>query len=159
MALLIGIERPAVRELYEARRVLEIGIVALAAQNRTQEQLGRLDSATGELVKFKDDPKARIYPNVQFHSILAEMSGNVILERLMGSLMTQIADAIELTNSATENSEDTIAVHQEIADAIKKMNPDLAKLAMNHHMDLAERELDRYEGADIAPSQSSAQHL
>jgi GntR family transcriptional regulator, transcriptional repressor for pyruvate dehydrogenase complex len=139
--MVMRLDRPSLEELYEARRHLEGGTVSLASLRRSDSQLERLREAVARMESALGDPIASAKPNADFHAILAEMSGNRVLARIIDSLIHSIQEGIEVTNQASPSPEASLQVHLRILRAVEEQDPKEAVLAMDAHMDLALSEL------------------
>jgi len=142
---LIGLEQPDLVDLYDARRVIECAIAERAALRHTDDQVAQLWNTVDEMAGAAESPARFIDPNVAFHRALAQMSGNVVLTRVMESLMVSIRLAIATTNAVGRDPSVTVAVHRAIAEAVARQDPDAAVAAMHEHMDLALSELETLE--------------
>ena len=72
--------------MYEARRVLEVGAAALAAERATGEQLAAMaDEITGMFATL-EEPQAFLRHDLGFHRAAAAGSGNPILATIIGTL-------------------------------------------------------------------------
>src|SRR5499427_4958073 len=74
LAALHGFSRD---EMYEARRVLEVGAAGLAAERATPEQLATLADEVTSLFALMDDSQAFLVHDVDFHRRVAASSGNL----------------------------------------------------------------------------------
>lgn len=128
-------------QLFEARRILEPGIVALAATRITDEELAALDKCIARSIELVDDHAAFAQADLEMHELIAKAARNTILERFMASL-TQLGQVsrqrtVELPGVARQSLQDHIA----IAVALKQRDPDAARAAMLNHLQHVEGEL------------------
>lgn len=127
--------------LFEARRILEPGIVALAAVNITDEELTALDQCIARSIELVDDHAAFAEADLEMHELITKAARNTILERFMASL-TQLGKVsrrrtVELPGVARQSLQDHIV----IAAALKQRDPDAARAAMLNHLRHVEGEL------------------
>jgi len=80
LAALHGFSRD---EMYEARRVLEVGAAGLAAERATPEQLATMADEVASLFALMNEPQAFLVHDVDFHRTVAASSGNPILAALI----------------------------------------------------------------------------
>src|SRR5580765_8003780 len=79
-ALRPGDRLPAARdgftreEMYEARRILEVGAAGLAAERATPEQLAALAEEVASLFASMEDPQRFLVHDINFHRTLAAAS-------------------------------------------------------------------------------------
>lgn len=129
-------------DLFAMRFVLEPEIAMLAAYNRTDEQLAYL-----EQVSVKIEESMEILENnhfeldIEFHSIIAEMSGNIA----MANLLPVIHQSITLYNdyyTNEQNKGEIIQSHRDILEGISNKNPFQAKYAMQTHIANNQRQVE-----------------
>ena len=124
--------------LIEARLSLEPALAMSAAQNRTEQDIERLENslemATSQLdVSLK---KARLL-NVRFHHEVARISSNPILLFISESITQTFSGLIiEMTQSKLrrETIQGLIAEHREIMEAIKQRQPEVAAAKTRQHL-------------------------
>ena len=80
LAALHGFTR---EEVYEARRILEVGAAGLAAERATPEQLATLAEEVAGLFASLDDPQVFLVHDIDFHRGVAAASGNPIVASLV----------------------------------------------------------------------------
>jgi GntR family transcriptional repressor for pyruvate dehydrogenase complex len=124
----------SVLHLLEARRLLEAGTAALAAQRIDDERLAELRGlveamrACGTVEEFVENDAA-------FHRTIAEVAGNpvvaALLESLSGRTMRARSWRAITQSGATER---TLAEHEAIVDALEHRRPDLARALMTVHI-------------------------
>ena len=68
-----------IHDLVEFRMMLEPRVAALAAQNRTKEQLAKLEAQAAVVDELISQGKSHAQADSVFHSLLGEMSGNSVL--------------------------------------------------------------------------------
>lgn len=126
----------------EARMTLELGLVTIAAEKITDEELAEL-AETIENIR-KNDEDYGMYDK-QFHRIIAYSAKNPIVEGMIESLLM----AHEKTDSLIKVREPelTIQYHTEIYEALKKHDPIEAFQKMYNHL--------RYVRDKILSDQSS----
>lgn len=78
-----------VHQFYEARLAIEPACAALASQRATKEQLASLQALMDETdqVVAEDNVRAFIGLDIDFHSAIAEMSGNLYLFNMLDSII------------------------------------------------------------------------
>lgn len=122
------------QDLFEIRLLLEPRVAAKAAQNATDEQCEELEKVIEAIEKSYDvGTLDHIQLDVQFHSLLAKMSGNLALD----SLLPVIHQSISLINdnfSSVEMQEDSRIAHRMIFSAVVKRDAVKASDAMMEHI-------------------------
>lgn len=129
-------------DLFALRYILEPEVAMLAAYNRTEEQMQYLEQVALEIEEsMNKSTDAHLQLDIEFHSVIAKMSGNIA----MGHLVPVINESITLYNSYYTNKQsknETIASHREICEGIRNENPYQAKYAMQTHISNNQRQLE-----------------
>src|SRR5213078_1043486 len=126
-------------EMFEARRVLEVTLAGLAAENATKEHLKALSAEIDEMSYFLDDPRQYLIHDMRFHRAVAAASGNPILVAVMEMVSAvyyqQRRDTIEQARDFKESYE----MHRRVYLAIRAGQPTAARKAMSKHLLLAQK--------------------
>lgn len=124
-----------VNSLLQARVELEPSLAALAAQNRTQDDLLNIDECTVRLEAAFDDLPRFLEENVNWHIAVATASHNELLRAFMVSISTIIYKATAIENFTTEEvRQQVMHAHSRIEDAIKKQDAIAARRRMTRHL-------------------------
>lgn len=126
-------------ELIRARRVVEGETAAIAANQAKAEHIAAIGKA---LAAMQSDTDAGVMPlegDRAFHTAIVEACGNVVLletvqrfwDSRRGPLFERLGDYFETAHSWRA----AITEHAAILQAIRKHDPDAARLAMHQHMD------------------------
>src|SRR6478735_3379710 len=70
-------------EMYEARRILEVGAAGLAAERAIPEQTATLADEVASLFATMGDPQRFLVHDINFHRTLAAASGNPIVASIV----------------------------------------------------------------------------
>ncbi|SFP75519.1 FadR/GntR family transcriptional regulator [Salibacterium halotolerans] len=116
--------------IIEARMTLELGLVALAAEKITAEELQRLHD-TIEAIKQTEDNDYGEH-DITFHQIIASSVENPVIQGMIDSLLlTHTKMNIQIPNREKEK---TVAYHEAIYEALKERNPQKATQEMYAHL-------------------------
>ena len=134
--------RAETQQIFEARRALEAAIVRLVAERATTKDLKALRDqlrAEQEAMHRFDQPSwARLAST--YHLRLAELSGNLILQRYLIEIVSRCSLIVAVLqpagNAACEHDE-----HERIVDCIARGDADQAVALMNAHLFDLERHL------------------
>lgn len=131
------------REVFEARRLIEPGVLERLSQNFDDEKLRRLQEHLGaeEEARRTNDKHAVVRLSGEFHTLLAELAGNSLLARSMKELSTLTCLTISLYDAPTANS-CRVDEHSAIVDAIRAGDLPLARKLMLRHLQHIEDSLD-----------------
>jgi GntR family transcriptional repressor for pyruvate dehydrogenase complex len=123
-------------QMYEARRMLEVGAASLAATRATGDQLVAMaDEITGMYATL-EDPQTFLRHDLAFHRAVAAGSGNPIVATIIGTLVEIIWEAgrVNLQGVSLRESADA---HRRIYDAIRARSADRARREMTAHLEQA----------------------
>lgn len=159
LAALHGFTR---EDMYEARRILEVGAVGLAAERISPEQLALLAEEVANLFASLGDPMKFLVHDITFHRTLATAAGNQIVATLveMVSALYYSRRRQTAVHSAESDLRDAAEMHRRIFQAVRSHDADEARRLMHAHLMQAsahqarEEDRGRPEGsaADPAPS-------
>ncbi|MEM6383191.1 MAG: FadR/GntR family transcriptional regulator [Pseudomonadota bacterium] len=123
-----------VRELYDARSLIESDVARRAAVNIGKGSLERLDALLTAQKDCLDDPDAFRASDYAFHEIIWIGSGNAFLKRIGESLNVI---GLEFRKRASESPavlRQSYVDHQELVSALKARDADSAAKAAERHM-------------------------
>lgn len=122
-----------VKELYEARIVLEGATTRRAAERAGPDQISDLE---GLLAAFPSEPDyvAEILGDLAFHQLVAKLGNNSVLEAAVGDVLTRVIQVKYLTRTPTSYLR-TNNDHSAVAAAIASGDPDAAERAMVSHIE------------------------
>lgn len=129
------------RDLLEARRIVECEVAALAAQRATALDLAELDAAVALMRAALDDPPRFVTGDSAFHLTLLRAARNRVLERMTQPMHELLAYAQALTDAIPGVLDRALADHQAIADAVRTRNSEAAAAAMRRHLAQTERDI------------------
>ena len=130
----ISEEESGVHHLFEARRILEPQIAALAAERAGTDELKELDRILVRQRKAVDTGGSGIEEDTQFHMALAGAAKNEFLEKLLGTLLASLR---ELRERSVRRISDRIRSHEthlKILDAVKNGREQDAVANMISHL-------------------------
>ena len=129
--------------LHEARSIVEVGAVRIAAVRATAEQLSGLDQLLRQLSERKAQPEVFWPGTVEFHSRLVSATANPVIMRVHSVLAdTTVAYQMPMYQVRSDPAE-VIAIHRKLLDAVRSGDPDEAAQEMMRHLDESHHALDR----------------
>jgi GntR family transcriptional repressor for pyruvate dehydrogenase complex len=133
LAALHGFTR---EEMFEARRILEVGAAGLAAERATSDQIATIAEEVTCLFASMEDPQGFLVHDVKFHQTVAVASGNPIVTSLVGMVSElYYAHRRETAARASDrNLRDAAEMHRRIYQAIRARDPEAACHAMAEHL-------------------------
>lgn len=127
------VTRQEVEELIEARELLGLRIVAMAAERASADHVRRLREVIARMQDVVSDADAYPDVDVEFHLLVAEAAGNRFLRHAMHQLSGLIREDIELAATAGISRfgslQYSVDAHRALVDAIEAGDPDAA-----HHV-------------------------
>ncbi len=140
---LLTLHRPDILHLMEARKIIERGTVALAAEKASQDEIEKLYNLLQRMEKEIDNPDAFAENNVQFHITIAKASKNPILSIFFGSVCDLFLSEQQAVARLLSVSERSLKYHKRIWKAMKDHNVDKAVKEMTDHLNSVERAILR----------------
>jgi GntR family transcriptional repressor for pyruvate dehydrogenase complex len=137
-------------ELFEARRSLEPGIVALAAARIGDAEIAALEACMARAAALVDDHAAFAEVDLEIHTRIAKAAGNAILARFLSSLSQLGAASRQRTVALPGVARRSLEDHQAIIAALKRRDPAAAQAAMLDHLRRVEAALQQL-GASARP--------
>lgn len=139
LALVILPHRAAVGELFEARRLLEPSIAALAARRATGEELAEmeriLDAQGGEVARGHTG----VAQDSAFHAALASSAHNRAISRIVSALMDLLTQSREESLQTPGRAQRSHQDHRRILDALRRRDEVAAHGAVVDHLIAVER--------------------
>lgn len=131
-------EPDRLRQLQNARRLLEAFLARTAAQCASSEQIQALEEALIANGKTVDDPEAFVETNIDFHHAIASVTQNVFIEGLHRAVYSWLKDQRSTSAQEPGAREAAYLWHEKIFAAIRDHDPDAAEQAMLDHIDQAQ---------------------
>jgi GntR family transcriptional regulator, transcriptional repressor for pyruvate dehydrogenase complex len=122
-------------KVYQARRVIEVGLVELAAQNATAEDIAAIWDTYEQLRTCVNDEAAFGQADFHFHWLVAQASHNELLCQFYGLARDLVSHVVSELVQLPNVRETTVGVEYAIAAAIAAHNREEAVQAANAHMD------------------------
>lgn len=154
----LAMQRIGIRDLWEARRVLEGQIIQLAAERATKADIDAMAAIIRRAEPLPLDYAASQELNREFHLALARASKNAVLEDLLSPLLDVHTEGAERRFSA-EFCKKTWDAHQEILDAVESRDPAASARAISDHFTVGPIALKEIEAQLQARKEKSADFL
>ncbi len=131
---ILRLEDPDFKSLVETRILLELKTVRLAAQRRTKDDLIQLRMALDAYSEKVNNGEDAVQEDLLFHLAIAKASGNSTMNTFMLIITPEIITNFEKYHVCDKDlAFRGIQEHQDIFEAIKAQNPQLAKEKMKVH--------------------------
>jgi GntR family transcriptional repressor for pyruvate dehydrogenase complex len=139
-------------QMFEARRILESELAALAAKRGCEQHMAALSEEVAEMYATMDDPMEYLIHDVRFHRVIAQASGNPILAALMEPITAALYDERRKTAERSSDLRQSAELHREIYRAIRSRSSSDARSVMERHLSMAESAQDLEPAADLSTS-------
>lgn len=137
-----------IKELYEVRKIIEVGAAKSAAIHHKVEDLIPLQEAIDEMESASRNGDIGEEADMRFHLAVAHATHNEILIHLMRSvsdvMLSVLRETREVLIYSEEKTVSLISEHQRIYDAIKAREPEKAYQLMLDHLTNVEKSLENY---------------
>jgi DNA-binding FadR family transcriptional regulator len=130
----LQMERDGFVKLWRARRILETGVVDLAAKQVTEPFLKSLGWCLGEMEKNIGHQEAFISAGIRFHRLIAEMAQNEILILIWDMLANLMRKSQSKIYGISWSPKKALSAHKKIYLALKAKDSRKAVEAMKQHM-------------------------
>lgn len=137
MAALHGFTRD---EMFEARRLIEVGVAGLSATRATGEQVAAIAEEMTSMFASLDDAQAFLRHDIRFHQAVAAACGNPILTSLVDMLSQVFYERRRETVDRARNFRERAEMHRRIYMAIRQHDAAGAREAMAHHLAVSDEE-------------------
>jgi GntR family transcriptional regulator, transcriptional repressor for pyruvate dehydrogenase complex len=134
MTLLLRNEPHNVASLQEARELLEVPTVRLAAERRSETHVSRLRAITAEMEEEHSVSPRLVDGDTEFHVEVARASGNPVLVLLSQTIFALLRTERLHRDDFTASLPIAFGDHHEIVDAIADGDADRAEHAMTEHL-------------------------
>src|SRR5215831_12631424 len=136
LSLLAALHGFTHQQMYDARRILEVGAAGLAAECATPEQIASMAEEVAGLFASLDDPQRFLVHDINFHRLVAGASGNPIIAAVVEMVSALYYEQRRLTaeRASDRDLRDAARAHREIYQAIRAHDADTARHAMNEHL-------------------------
>jgi len=136
LSFLAALHKVTGDDVYEARRLLEVGAAGLAAERATLEQLATLADEMAGLFASLNKRQMFLVHDVNFHRGIAAASGNPIVASLLEMVASLYYERRRATveRAADRDLRDAAESHRQIYQAIRARDGERARRAMNDHL-------------------------
>jgi GntR family transcriptional repressor for pyruvate dehydrogenase complex len=127
--------------LVELRRALEPEIAALAARRAKPEHLQHMEQCITEMELNLSNPTAYVAADQEFHSTLAEATGNVLFVAMTGAIVNLAQSARKVMFEIPEAPRRGQHYHRQLLKFVAEGNSEAARQAMLEHLRQVEEDI------------------
>lgn len=124
-------------DMFEARRVLEVGTAGLSAERATAEHQATMAEEVASMFASLEDPQDFLIHDIQFHRAVAAGSVNPVLATLIDTVAELVWETRRTTVERATDLRESAEMHRRIYRAIKARDAERAREEMSKHLDLA----------------------
>ena len=124
-------------EMFEARRMIEVGVAALSATRATGEQIAAIAEEVTSMFASLDNPQDFLRHDIRFHQAVAAACGNPILTSLVEMLSQVFYERRRETVGRARDFRESAEMHRRIYMAIRQRDSAAAREAMDRHLQLS----------------------
>lgn len=132
-------------DMFEARKVLEVGAAGLAAEHGAAELLAPMAEEVTGMFASLGEPQTFLVHDVRFHRAVAAAASNPVLLALVEMVSSLVYEQRRMTVEGAHDLKESAEMHRRIYQAIRDRDPERARLEMTRHLDLA-RQAQASEG-------------
>jgi GntR family transcriptional repressor for pyruvate dehydrogenase complex len=145
LSLLLRMGRTSLRELNEARLLIEVQIAALAARNAAPEDMEEIREAVEQMEREPGASEGHVVAHLAFHSALARAAHHSVFEFLLASLHDILQESTVTLASQPGGAARFQHYHREIYEAVCQGDSQAASEMMRLHLlevDMSIREVN-----------------
>ena len=139
-------EKDDIIDIFALRKIIEPEVAQLASKHATPEAIALLEKIISEQENELAGGKTSLRSDPDFNQLIARMTGNKVLERLLSALVGLLGKTREKYLQTEERRQESITGHRVILAAIKSGRGIAARRAMVHHLEGVENTLFKKKG-------------
>jgi GntR family transcriptional regulator, transcriptional repressor for pyruvate dehydrogenase complex len=145
LSFVLSLSDQASDQLFEARKVVEPAMAALAAERIDDGTLDLLDACVERARAAIGDAEAFMETDIELHDAIRIAAENAVLGRFMESIRALGLASRRRTGARRAVQEQTVEDHRAIVAALRAHDPEAASAAMLRHLDNVERNARKEE--------------
>jgi GntR family transcriptional regulator, transcriptional repressor for pyruvate dehydrogenase complex len=122
------------RDLFEARLLIETELARFAASRHTQEHLADLDEILARTGESLDNAEQFGALDYAFHQSIAHAAGNVFLRKMLDALSEQVRTFLAQHAQSPASRTAALRTHRDIVQAVRAGDADSAAAIMARHL-------------------------
>jgi GntR family transcriptional regulator, transcriptional repressor for pyruvate dehydrogenase complex len=138
LSFVLSLSDGGFEQLFEARKIVEPAMAALAAERIDDAKLDRLDALAARAAAALEDEDAFMVADVELHDTIRLAAGNAILGRFMESIAALGLASRQATNPSRSLRAQSVEDHRGIVAALRRRQPEAAATAMRRHLENVE---------------------
>lgn len=135
LADLISLARLTAANVTEARIVVELGLLPLAVERATEQDIADLFAMVEQAEKALADGKYTVEMSAAFHVRVGACTHNAAIEMLLQTFHGPMRMSLEESHVAAPMGERGVSEHRTLAEAIQSRDLEAARALMTTHLD------------------------
>lgn len=135
LSLLINMEVGNLENLIEMRELLELGMIRIAAERITEDEIEELEKLNWQMHEPGADPMKLQDIDIQFHNKIVEATGNQLLVELLNAIRKVMVQNSEDPYGIQEIFPKVLDSHQKLIEALKKHDSEMAYQSMKTYFE------------------------
>lgn len=141
---IVRMQKTSISEVTEARLIMEPNIAKIASERGTEADFQKLEANIRETHLILSGKRSSTPKNIEFHSILAEMTHNTLIKLTMGSLFdvlnAMFTDASRNSRRRLSISRKSLDQHRKILRALRERDSEkVYRLMVDHIVEIQTR--------------------
>lgn len=132
-------QKDVLLDIFEARKVIESEIAALAARRACPEEIQQMEEILEEQARRIAQGDTGVEADTAFHSLLTQCTKNKVFLRLNDAIVDSLRETRERSLQTHGRPARSLAGHRKILRAIRARDPARARRAMLEHLSAIER--------------------
>jgi GntR family transcriptional repressor for pyruvate dehydrogenase complex len=132
-------QKDVLLDIFEARKVIEPEIAALAAKRGSPEEIRRMEEILEDQAREIARGDTGVEADTAFHSLLTQSTKNKVFLRLNDAIVDSLRETRERSLQIHGRPARSLAGHREILQAVRAKDPARARRAMLQHLSAIER--------------------
>lgn len=124
-------------DIFEARKVLEVGAAGLAAEQGLTDKLAPMAEEVTGMFASLTEPQTFLVHDVRFHRAVAAAGGNPVLLALVEMVSSLVYETRRRTVERAHDLKESAEMHRRIYQAVRDRDVARARDEMARHLDLA----------------------
>lgn len=149
LTFVLDVNHMALDNLFEVRVLLEMGAAQAAALAVDEATITALDQYL-DAMRAATDADELLDPDLAFHRLIHEASGNVVLLALMTSLRVLTRQSLTASADSADARRDAVVEHAAVLEGLRRRDPVAASTAMRVHLENARRRAAATAGSDAS---------
>lgn len=134
-AIAAALSRGLTRDLFEARRLVEVHVASLAAERRTDADLAEIAECLADHARAIETGQPAVEPSVRFHVRIGEAAHNEVLSSFVSSFAEMLTERGHVLETIDGYRDWEIEQHRSVFEPIRDVDPELAAERMAAHLD------------------------